>query len=171
MKFSLREIRGIFPIKLRNFKLWKMTKLLNFRFPEGWYFSNFGNTEQKRSSKIFFSVSERHRWAIESLFRRQKKIRMNKSYDFLYTWLFSVNSFCRHRRGLNPFRTYKKYLLSTSSSKRRRKQLISMVCSQRLSFREFLFILCKLCRGSGTPMKVFFLSFFLGDIWPPWFSD
>jgi len=39
-----------------------MPKLLNFRFPEGWYFFNFENTELKRSSKIFFS--ERHRWAV-----------------------------------------------------------------------------------------------------------
>jgi len=35
VKFSLREIQMIFPIKLRNFKQWKMPKLLNFRFPEG----------------------------------------------------------------------------------------------------------------------------------------
>jgi len=34
-KFRLREIRRIFPIKLSTFKLWKMPKLLNFRFPEG----------------------------------------------------------------------------------------------------------------------------------------
>jgi len=35
VKFSLREIRRIFPIKLWNFKVWKMPKLLNFRFPGG----------------------------------------------------------------------------------------------------------------------------------------
>jgi len=35
VKFSLGEIRGIFHIKLGNFKLWKMPKLLNFKFPEG----------------------------------------------------------------------------------------------------------------------------------------
>jgi len=34
-KFSLRENRRIFPIKLRNFKLWKIQKLLNVGFPEG----------------------------------------------------------------------------------------------------------------------------------------
>jgi len=42
-----------------------MPKILNFnRFPDGLYFLNFDNTELKRSSKIFFSVSERHRWAV-----------------------------------------------------------------------------------------------------------
>ena len=33
--FSLREIQRIFPVELSSFKLWKMPKLLNFRFPEG----------------------------------------------------------------------------------------------------------------------------------------
>jgi len=41
-------------------------KLINFRFPEGWYFLNDDNTEPKRSSNIFFSVYERHRWAVDS---------------------------------------------------------------------------------------------------------
>jgi len=41
-----------------------MPKSINFRFPEGWYFLNWGKTELKRSSKIFFSVSGPHRWAI-----------------------------------------------------------------------------------------------------------
>jgi len=54
VKFSLREIRRTFPIKLRNLKLWKMPKLLIFRFPQGWYFLNFNNTKLKRPSKIFF---------------------------------------------------------------------------------------------------------------------
>jgi len=41
----------------------KMLTLLNFRFTEGWYFFlNCENTEVKISSKIFLSVSERHRW-------------------------------------------------------------------------------------------------------------
>jgi len=53
----------IFPIQIQNFKLWKMPKLFKFRFPEGWYFFDCDNTELKRSSKINFSVSERHRWA------------------------------------------------------------------------------------------------------------
>jgi len=53
-----------FPNKLRNFKLWKMPKLLNFRFPEGLYFLICDNTELKKSSKIIFSVSKRHRWAV-----------------------------------------------------------------------------------------------------------
>jgi len=35
IKFGSREIKKIFSIELRNFKLWKMPKLLNFRFPEG----------------------------------------------------------------------------------------------------------------------------------------
>jgi len=35
MKFSLREVGGIFSTKIRNFKLWKMPKLLNFMFSEG----------------------------------------------------------------------------------------------------------------------------------------
>ena len=51
-------MRGIFFIKIRNFKLWETPKLLNFRFPEGWYFFNCDNTEMKKSSKIF-SVAER----------------------------------------------------------------------------------------------------------------
>ena len=38
VKFRLWEIASIFSTKIRNFKLWKMTKLINFRFPEGWYF-------------------------------------------------------------------------------------------------------------------------------------
>jgi len=53
----------VFPIKLRNFKLWKMPKLINFRFSEGRYFLNRDNTELKRSSEINFPVAERHRWA------------------------------------------------------------------------------------------------------------
>jgi len=32
---SLKEIGRIFSIKIRNFQLWKMPKLLNFKFPEG----------------------------------------------------------------------------------------------------------------------------------------
>ena len=44
-----------FPIKSRNFKLWKKLIFLNFRLPEGWYFFfNFDNTELERYSKIFF---------------------------------------------------------------------------------------------------------------------
>jgi len=35
MKFSLREITGIFSTKIRSFQLSNMPKLLNFRFPEG----------------------------------------------------------------------------------------------------------------------------------------
>jgi len=35
VKFSLREIGGIFFIKIRNFKLWKIPKLINFGFPAG----------------------------------------------------------------------------------------------------------------------------------------
>ena len=61
----LREIRKVFPMKLRNFKLRKMPKLLNSRFPEGRYFLNSDNTELKRSSEINFPVSERHRWVVE----------------------------------------------------------------------------------------------------------
>jgi len=34
VKFSLREIRRIFPTKLRTFKLWKMPRELNSRSPE-----------------------------------------------------------------------------------------------------------------------------------------
>jgi len=41
-----------------------MLQLLIFTFPEGCYFFNCDNTELKRSSKIIFSVSERHRWAV-----------------------------------------------------------------------------------------------------------
>jgi len=43
---------------------WKMPKLLNFTFPEGDIFLNFDNTELKRSAKIIFSISERHRRAV-----------------------------------------------------------------------------------------------------------
>jgi len=64
VRFSLREVARIFSIKIRNFKLRKMLKLLSFRFPEGWYFLNCYNSELKRFSKINFSVSERHRWAV-----------------------------------------------------------------------------------------------------------
>ena len=38
VKFSLREIRKVFSIKLRNFQLWKLPKLLDFRFPEEIFF-------------------------------------------------------------------------------------------------------------------------------------
>ena len=55
VKFCLREIERIFfPNKVRNFQLWKMPKLLNFRFLEGRYFLNCDNIELRRSSKIFF---------------------------------------------------------------------------------------------------------------------
>jgi len=54
----------IFPIKMRNFKFWKMPKLLNFSFPKWWYFLKCGNTELKTSSKIIFYVFEKHRWAV-----------------------------------------------------------------------------------------------------------
>ena len=64
VKFSLSEIRRIFFIKMRNYKLRKVPKLLNFSFPEGWYFLNCYNTELKRSSKIIFPVAERHRLAM-----------------------------------------------------------------------------------------------------------
>jgi len=47
------DFRRIFPIKLRNFKLRKMPKLLNFRFPNGWYFLNCDSTKLKRSSVFF----------------------------------------------------------------------------------------------------------------------
>jgi len=62
VKLSLRGIEKMFSIKIRNFKLWKMPKLFNFRFPEGRYFLNCDNTELKRSSKMNFSIAERHRW-------------------------------------------------------------------------------------------------------------
>jgi len=67
VKFSLREIERIFSIEVRNSKLWKMPKQLNFRFP-GFFliiflFFYFYNTELKRSLTNF-SVSERHRWAV-----------------------------------------------------------------------------------------------------------
>jgi len=47
VKFRLREIGRIFSTKIRNFKLWKMPKLVDFRFLEGGYFLNFYNTELK----------------------------------------------------------------------------------------------------------------------------
>jgi len=63
VKLSLREIEWINSIKIRNFKLRKMPKLIKFRLPEGQYFLNYENNELKRYSKIIFSVAERHRWA------------------------------------------------------------------------------------------------------------
>jgi len=54
VKFSVRGTRRIVFIKIRNFKLWAMPKLFNFRFPEGWYFPICDNTELKRSSWICF---------------------------------------------------------------------------------------------------------------------
>ena len=53
VKFSIREIEKIFSTKVRNFKLWEMAKLLNFRFPEGRYFFNCDNIVLRRFSKIF----------------------------------------------------------------------------------------------------------------------
>jgi len=35
VKYRLRKIGRIVSIELQSFKLWKMPKLLNFRFPEG----------------------------------------------------------------------------------------------------------------------------------------
>jgi len=64
VKFSLREIEKRNTTKIRNFRLWKMPKLLNFRFLEVWYFLNCDNEELKRSSKINFPVSEQQRWAV-----------------------------------------------------------------------------------------------------------
>ena len=57
-----------------------MPKLLNFKFPKGWYFLNCNNTELKRSSKINFSFSERHSWAVVGL---KQKWRANKSETIL----------------------------------------------------------------------------------------
>ena len=41
-----------------------MLKLLKFRSPEKRYYLNCGNTKLKRSCKINFSLSERHRWEV-----------------------------------------------------------------------------------------------------------
>ena len=39
--------------------------MIKFRVSRGViFFLNFNNSEQKSSSKIFFSVSERQRWAV-----------------------------------------------------------------------------------------------------------
>jgi len=55
VKFSLKAIERIFPIELRNFKLWKMPELLNFiGFQKCDIFLNFDKTDLKRFSKIFF---------------------------------------------------------------------------------------------------------------------
>jgi len=37
---------------------------MNFQVSRGVIFVDFENTELKRSSKTFFSVSEPHRWAV-----------------------------------------------------------------------------------------------------------
>jgi len=91
-KFSLAEIRT-FLIKIRNFKLWEMPKLSNFRFPEA-YFFNCDNTELKRSSKTNFSVCERHRWAVEGEILQifNSKLVMNKSNGFHYNCNYSFIS-------------------------------------------------------------------------------
>jgi len=62
MKFSLREVGRKFSIELRNFKVWKMPKLLNFRFSEGRYFFLILTILDKKD--LNFSVSEQHRWAV-----------------------------------------------------------------------------------------------------------
>jgi len=56
LEWNLAEekLGGIFYFHIRNFKLWKMPKLLNYKFPERWYFLNWDNTELKRSSKNKF---------------------------------------------------------------------------------------------------------------------
>jgi len=56
VKFSLREIGRIVSIEIpvRNFKLRKMLKWLNFRFWQGWCSLKCDNTELKRSTKIIF---------------------------------------------------------------------------------------------------------------------
>ena len=46
-------MEGVF-IKVRNFEVRKMPKLLNFTFPDGRYFLNFDTTKLKRFSKTFF---------------------------------------------------------------------------------------------------------------------
>jgi len=55
-------MKDFFSIKIRNSKLWKMPNLLNFRFPEVFFFVTILNW--KDPLKYFFSVAERHRWAV-----------------------------------------------------------------------------------------------------------
>jgi len=62
-------MEGFFPAEIRYFELWRMPELLNFSFPEGSYFLNCDNTKLKIFSKNFFSVSERHRWAVVGLYQ------------------------------------------------------------------------------------------------------
>ena len=57
MKFSLREIWGIFLLNCAIINLGKCLNNLNFRFPENYHFLNVDNTELKRC-KILFSVSD-----------------------------------------------------------------------------------------------------------------
>jgi len=68
VKFSAREIRiGSFPL-ITQFKALgnaKMIKIQVFREAMFFCFFNRKNTKIKRFSKINFSVSELHRWAIE----------------------------------------------------------------------------------------------------------
>jgi len=59
------KLEGFSPPEIRNFKLWKMPKLLNSGFQRGDNFLYADKTELKRSCKIFFfPVSEQHRWAV-----------------------------------------------------------------------------------------------------------
>jgi len=64
VKFSLREIGWVFSLNYEIQSLKKRPELLYFSFPEGLYFLNCDKTELKKSSKINFSVAERHRWAV-----------------------------------------------------------------------------------------------------------
>jgi len=66
LEWNLAEekLEGFFPLKYKILSFWKMPKLLDFRFPEEWYFLKCDYTELKRSSKINFPVAEQHRWAV-----------------------------------------------------------------------------------------------------------
>jgi len=77
IEIGLSEIQRIFPIKLHNFKLWKKSKWLIFRFPEGCYFWNCDSTEVKRSSPLkwtFLLWCERHRWHCGSGLKKSKNV-------------------------------------------------------------------------------------------------
>jgi len=62
VKFRLREIAMIFPLKYAVLRFGKYLNYLISDFQRGDILKI--NAEQERSSQINFSVPERHRWAV-----------------------------------------------------------------------------------------------------------
>jgi len=66
-KIKLEELEEFYPLKYAIPSFGKWLYIIKFQVSRGWHFLNCDNTELKRSSKIKFSVSERHRWAVVGL--------------------------------------------------------------------------------------------------------